>query len=381
MKLLAIIRKSLLEHYRQIWLVILTVSMAPFFVGVYYLMWESTELTLHIELVNEDQGDNGIQYSEQFNLFAAASTSDSLALYFHKSKNRASAVDRLKNKKSDAILIIPADFSRRLIEFRQGKDVKVPFELSGDLSDQNYMYAAVFAHELVVSYIQMQTGTEVFYEFTETPVGLSATVSEFDLYIPGLLILSTVMLMFTASIAFVRESEQKTIIRLKLSHVKNWELISGIGFVQLVIGVISILLTLLVAMLLGFSYHGSWGSFLLITALTSLSIVAFSLIVAAATKSVNQVLIVGNFPLFLFMFFTGAMMPIEGFKLFQFAGYPVTLPGLMSPYHGVKALKKIAIYEADLLSVWPELLCLLSLTIIYLLIGGWLYKKRHLNLL
>jgi len=31
------------------------------------------------------------------------------------------------------------------------------------------------------------------------------------------------MLMFTAAIAFVREPEQRTMVRLKLSHIKNWE--------------------------------------------------------------------------------------------------------------------------------------------------------------
>jgi ABC-2 type transport system permease protein len=381
MKLLPVIKKCLLEQYRQMWLLILTVSMAPFFVCIYYLMMESSSVNFHIELVNEDQGYQASNYGVDLIKMAQAFQNDSVPVYFHESADLEAATARVKNRKADAVVIIPKDFSTKLTAYRAGQDVKVPFELTGDLTDPNYIFAAVFGHEMVVQFIAFQTGTDVFYELTETPIGLGATMNEFDLYVPGLIILSTVMLMFTASIAFVRESEQNTIIRLKLSKIRNWELIGGIGIVQLVIGLISILLTLGVATLMGYNFNGSWGNFLIVTTLTSLSIAAFSLIVAAFTKTVNQVLIVGNFPLFLFMFFTGAMMPIGGLKLFQFAGYAVTLPGLMSPYHGVQALKKISLYEAGLFEVWPELLCLCVLIIIYFLIGSWLFKKRHLRLL
>jgi hypothetical protein len=76
---------------------------------------------------------------------------------------------------------------------------------------------------------------------------------------------------------------------------------------------------------------------LLIAVLASISIVAFSLILAAVTKTVNEVLIVGNFPLFLFMFFTGAAFPMKGNELFNVAGYAITIQGLMSPTHAINA--------------------------------------------
>jgi len=381
MKILAVIQKSLREQSRQIWVVLLTISMAPFFVGIYYLMWETTKPSLDIELVNLDKGFEGMNHGQTITRLIQDMPPDSIPIKFRISDNQSVALNKIRNKKSDAILILPEDFSEAVQKLARGEEARVPFEISGDLSDINYMLAATFTYELIVSFINESTGLIPIYEFRETPVGSSGELDEFDMYVPGLIILSIVMLMFTAAIAFVREPEQRTMIRLKLSHITNWEFISGVSIVQIVIGFISVFLTLAMAAVLGFEFNGSWGSFLLVTTLTCLSIIGFSLIVAAVTRTVNQVLVAGNFPLFLFMFFTGAMMPIHGPTLFSFASYDFTLPGLMSPYHAVNALKKISIFQASLGDVWPELTCLIGLTIIYFLIGGWMYRRQHLKLL
>ncbi|MBT3751540.1 MAG: ABC transporter permease [Bacteroidetes bacterium] len=380
MKILAIIQKSLREQIRQVWLVLLTISMAPFFVGVYYLMWETSSMYITVSILNLDKGIKQQNHGNEFASWALSQESDSLPISFNKVKDRETGIDRIRNKKTEALLILPSNFSIALNQLSAGEAVKVPFEITGDLSDINYMVAAIWTHEMIVKYIGEEGQVDSFTKFTETPAGVSGDLDEFDLYVPGLIILSTIMLMFTAAIAFVRESEQKTIIRIKLSKAKTWELISGISLVQILIGFISILLTLGIAAGLGFEFSGSWGIFLVILSITCLSIIGFSLIVAALTKTVNQVLIVGNFPLFLFMFFTGAMMPVHGPTFFSFAEYDVTLPGLMSPYHAVQALKKVSIYEAGLNEIWPELICLSAITIFYFIIGAWLFRRKHLRL-
>lgn len=380
MKILAIFIKSIKEQVRQFWLVLLTILMAPFFVGIYYLMWESTQLSLNVAVVNHDIATEGISHGDSFYKWATDHQPDSIPIHFHTVNSTEAALKELENKKAETILIIPGSFSEKILELRSGSAVRVPFELSGDLSDPNYMLASIWAHEMIISYIQEAAGVELFYEFTETPAGLSGSLKEFDLYVPGLLILSIIMLMLTAAIAFVRESEHQTITRLKLAQVSQTKIITGITIVQVLIGLISILATLFLAGALGFDFKGSWGLFLLISILVCLSIIGFSLILAAITKTVNQILIVGNFPLFLFMFFTGVMMPIHGPTLFKMFGYDFTLPGLMSPYHAVHAIQKVSNYGAGFQDIWPELIALTGLTILYFLIGAVLFKEKHLKL-
>jgi len=187
------------------------------------------------------------------------------------------------------------------------------------------------------------------------------------------------MLMFSATIAFVTEVENKTMLRLKLSKISSLEFLTGVGFVQVLIGVISILLTLLVAVWLGFDYAGSILVLIFIAVLTSISIIAFSLLLAACTKTVNEVLIVGNFPLFLFMFFTGAAFPMNGKELFSVWGYSISLQGLMSPTHAISALNKVLILNMEFNDIIPEIIVLVVLTFFYFVIGVLSFQRRHMK--
>ena len=56
----------------------------------------------------------------------------------------------------------------------------------------------------------------------------------------------------------VTEVENKSMLRLKLSRLNVFEFLSGVSLIQIFIGLISILLTLLVAVGLGFEYSGSF---------------------------------------------------------------------------------------------------------------------------
>jgi ABC-type multidrug transport system permease subunit len=118
----------------------------------------------------------------------------------------------------------------------------------------------------------------------------------------------------------------------------------------------------------------------LIAGLTSLSIIAFSLIIAAATKSANEVLVVGNFPMFLFMFFTGAAFPIKSEPLFTIAGYPINFQGLMTPTHAISALNKTLVMDMGITAIIPEITAIIILTAIYSAIGTLLFKLRHLKM-
>jgi ABC-2 type transport system permease protein len=135
----------------------------------------------------------------------------------------------------------------------------------------------------------------------------------------------------------------------------------------------------LAAVGLGFEYAGSLFNVFVIAVLSSISIIAFSLILAAFTKSATEVLIVGNFPFFLLMFFTGVAIPINPRELFSIAGYPITFQGLMSPTHAVNAMNKIMIMDMGLMDILPEITALLVLTAIYFAVGVWLFWRRHMK--
>ena len=386
MKIISIIKKSTKENIRHLWLLILTISLTPFFVGVYWAISETEKPNYDVLLVNQDAG---VEYeSDRYNygtlIIEEIQHTDRDSLQFPITikivNNRAEAIEKLKNKKADALIVFPEDFSERLHNVLISNEAEsIPVEFVGDLTSIKYMITAIWAAETFSEYIYLTTDRNNPVKIIETSLGVSGEMDDFDLYIPGLLILAIIMLLLPASIAFVNEVEHKTMIRLKLSRVSALEFLTGISVVQLIIGIMSIALALLAAVGLGFEYAGSLFNVFVIAVLSSISIIAFSLILAAFTKSATEVLIVGNFPFFLLMFFTGVAIPINPRELFSIAGYPITFQGLMSPTHAVNAMNKIMIMDMGLMDILPEITALLVLTAIYFAVGVWLFWRRHMK--
>lgn len=387
MKLLSIIIKNLKEQWRSFWILLLTLSMGPFFMFVYYLIIESSKPHYDVVIINNDKGyasdSSIINKGEEYISFFSAGMRDPVTMPFlvRKCKSKEDAFKDLKIKKSDVLIIIPENFSKQLTEYqnvRNGGSAEIQFH--GDLTSINYLVGAMWANETLNSFIKKSTGEMDVIRVSESGIGTSSDVSDFDSMVPGLLIVSVIMLMFTATIAFVSEVENKTILRLKLSLLSTFEFITGITMVQLIVGIISILLTLFTAAILGFEFHGSVVIFIFLAVLTSLSIIGFSLVIASLTKTANEVLVVGNFPFFLFMFFTGAAFPFRSEGFMTIYGYPVSLQGLMSPTHAISALNKIIIMQMKLIDIIPEIISITLLTLIYFIIGMILFRKRHMQL-
>jgi ABC-2 type transport system permease protein len=381
MKLASVIRKSAREQARHFWILFLTVAMAPFFVVVYYLISESYQPSYDVLLLNQDRGVEDVNYGRLL-MDGLGAAGDDLAVPFSArvAQDRSSALAQLRDKAADALVVIPEDFSTSVQALLDGqRPTGIRIELVGDLTNVEYLVSAVWCGEMINAAVYEATGTSQPVQVVETSLGFSGRLDDFDLYMPGILILSVIMLMFSATIALVTEVENRTIVRLKLSRVSALEFLVGVSVVQVLIGILSVLSTLAIALALGFDVAGSLPLFLLLVILTSVSIIAFSLIVAALTRTVNEVLVVGNFPLFLFMFFTGAAFPLESAPLFSLGGYPITLQGLMSPTHAISAVRKVLILGLGLRDVLPEIVALLVVTALYFGVGAWAFNRRHMR--
>ena len=395
MKIISIINKSLKEQLRSFWVLVLSLSMGPFFIFVYYLITESSKMQYDILIVNTDLGVNDNSQINAGSEKLITNYGENLISYFSSANleigstpfkvfeisTKKESIEKLKNKKADALIIIPETFTKSLLARKNHDSSMVSkIEFLGDLTNTNYLISAVWANEIINSFALEKTNNKKIIEVNETALGSSANISEFNMLVPGIIILSLIMLMFTASIAFVSEVENKTILRLKLSKLKTIEFLGGIGFVQLLVGLASVVLTLATAILLGFQYQGSLLILLFVAGLTSLSIIAFSLIIAAITKSASEVLVVGNFPMFLFMFFTGAAFPLKSEALFTIAGYPINFQGLLTPTHAISALNKTLVLNMDWANIVPEIIAIILLSILYFFIGAMIFRKRHLKL-
>ena len=381
--------KSLREQIRDYWILLIVILLAPFFIFVYYLMIETENPNYDVLLVNRDEGiailpgqrinlgDSLISYLEN-----QAGQYEELFLHFYREDNREVAMDKLKDEKADVLLVIPPEFSKSVLSDPAAGRDPATLELAGNITDMHYIIGAVWTEELFNQFLILSTGMKLPVQWVETQLGHSGERTEFELYVPGMLILAIIMMMFSASAAIVREPEIQTLKRLKLSRLSALGFLTGVSLVQIIVAAISLLLALLTAVGLGYEIiPGTLWYLILVSFLTSLSVIAFSLIFAAFCRSIKDVAIIGTFPLLIFMFFTGAAMPLSGGTLFTIGSFEFNINGILAPSHAISALNKVLVMGHEPARAVSDIIALVILTIIYFLLGVWIYNRRHMRTL
>jgi ABC-2 type transport system permease protein len=376
--------KSIREQLREYWILVLTVLMAPMFIAIYFLMAETEDPVYDVILVNHDRegerdgevfclGDSIVSYAnllsgleEMFNITSLDS--------------REEAIEKLRIRKADVVVVLPEDLSASVAASGNPGTSPAQIELIGDVTQMEYIIGAIWAEELLTRYVLDLAEIQMPVSWSETTLGFSGGRSYFELYVPGLLILSIIMIIFSASSAMVRESEARTLERIRISKLTTLELLGGISTVQVLVAMLSLFLAVLTALALGYTLiPGTLGFLLLISVLTALSMISFSLLVAALCRSVKEVAIIGTFPLFLLMFFTGAAFPVTGGGLFSIGSYQVMLNDLLSPKFAVEALNKVLIRGLQVRDTIPEIIALVFLTGLYFITGTWAFRRRHMR--
>ena len=164
MKILSIIKKSIKENIRHLWLLILTISLTPFFVGFYWAISEAEKPNYDILLVNQDAGvefqSGKYNYGNLIIEEIKKTNKDSLQfpITIKVAKDKSTAIERLKNKKADALVVFPADFSKRfqnLLTSNEEEDINIEFV--GDLTSIKYMVTAIWAGETFSEFINKAT--------------------------------------------------------------------------------------------------------------------------------------------------------------------------------------------------------------------------------
>lgn len=360
-------------QFRDYWALLLTILSAPFFIFIYYAMTGGGSTTYSVSYRFEGMEmhtDYGKKIINELETLSYADGKPYLKL--KEVVDEEIALKALENRKTDLLLIVPEGFSDSL------KNHKVPvFEVYGEAGNPKYSLAVIFTITGIETMIRRETDNKPLFIFDEKLVGNSQAKSEFDIYAPGIFIFSIIMLILSASLAIIRDVEDKTMLRLKLSKMTVFNYLIGNTFVQWIIGVVSFAITYGLAILLGFNSVGSTLLVLLVCSLTILSIIAICLILVAFCRNATMIMIVGNFPLFVLMFFTGAMMPLPRRELFQ--GFAIN--DILPPTHSVNALNKIFTYGCTLKDISGDLAYLTILTVIYFSLGIYLFHRRHIRLI
>jgi ABC-2 type transport system permease protein len=381
MKVLAVAGKTLREQVRNPWLPLLAIGLGPFFVLLMWAFFPSGGSTTYpVVVVDSDVGEDGTGFR------SGDRAVDSLRgltydtgvpiLDVRQVADLDHARAEIEARRAIAFVELPEGFTRSLLAARQGTGA-VPIRIGGDLGSPTYPVVATMIADGMDRFARQETGRTALLDLTETPLGASGSRTEFELYVPGVLVFAIGLMMFAAATALAQETEAGTINRLVRAPISAAGLLGGITVVQVLVGLVAGLASLGTAVLLGFHSAGPIWMALPIWLLTSLSVIGLGLLVAAFTKSVAQAFLVANFPFGLFMFLSGTMFPVRGVPLFFFAGHEVNLLDLLPPRHAVNALTSVFSFGST--SIGYELVMLTLLSVAYFVLGAWAFHRRHLR--
>ena len=387
MKSLIIFIKSFKEQLRSFWDLILILILAPGFVILYWAFFGGGSTNYNVLVINQDEGhclalQSQISCADLLieDMKAISYKSGEPILNINLLEDQTEAEHFLQENEAVALIFFPADFSSAVNKAQSDqKPAETAILISGNLTNPYYSIAAIFASTAMDGFIGTATQRENLIEIREIPLGESDARSEFEIYVPGLLIVAITMMVFSVAMSIASEIENGTIRRLLLTHMSAFHYFSGVTLLYILIGLASVALTFITAVLLGFSSNGSLWLAGLISLFTCLAVIGAGLITSCFSKTAASASILSMFPMLLMMFFSGAVFPMPNLKLFTIGTQQIGLFDFIPTTHAVLALNKILTLGCGIEDVGYEFSMLVFLSLIYFLTGVALFQKLHLK--
>ena len=388
MRIISLFRKTWIENIRDWKILILTLTFAPLFVLLmYFYVGESTQSPYRVVVINRDVGVSTADHGD-FNagsdliveMTRVQDSEGKKIIEVKQALDMTSAREQLMNNAVDLVVEIPERFSEVLLSYSQGNQpAPVVVKTYGDPTKANYIMAAVWSDMITYEYAAATAGMQSPLDIQVNTVNGKQTLNEFELYVPALLVLALIMLMFTAAASLIKEKDKGTIIRLRLSNMTTSEWLMAVSLTQVIIGMLALALTLATAVALGYQTSGSLVAVSIVGLLSCLSIIAISIIVAAYLRTIFDLLTIGCFPFFILMFFSGGMFPLPPLRLFTIGDRAMNINDLLPTTHAINAMSKILNYGAGLNDVIFELGAIIVLTIVLFAFGIWLFTRRQMQ--
>ena len=384
MRTLAFLKKTFLENVREWKILSLTLVFAPFFVYLMYGYYHASPSTYTLLVVNRDAAAGALGGRAAGDLIAAwkSATRVDGGAFFQvvEVPSADEAVRRLAAREADLAVEIPAGFSAGLDAFASGASATPP-QITNRASESNLRGTVAMAYSdfIAFQYAYARARTVLPLGVSVVRVGGTRPLSEFDLYVPALLVLALIMVLFTAAATLIKEVDKRTMTRLMLSKLRTTEFLAAVTLNQVLIGLVTLLLAYLAAISVGYQPRGSLAAVLAVAALSAVAVVAISVLVAAFLNTIFELLTVGCFPFFILMFFSDAMIPLPKIAAFHLAGRVVNVTDVLPTSLSVRAFGAILNDGAGLADVRFELAGIVVLTAVYFAVGIWLFRRRHMS--
>lgn len=386
-KVLVIAGKTLKELFRQPKSLAITLALPLMFMLIFGLAFgRSAETTYDVAVLRLDEGELARSYHEGLAKVAYASGTPVLAL--HDVADEESGRDGLDRGDYDALLVIPANFSENALPQGEapgggpvpplqqpqappeavgarvailGDPSRVPFQVSSQVIAA---YTARFAESVpggrpaVASDVQPVTAAEL---------------TNFDFIAPGLMVFAILNIIPQAAGALARESEMRTLDRLRMSPTGSLPILGGVALGQIAIACVSLALMLVTARLMGFHNQGSYLVAYAIAIGAAIAATGIGLVIAAFARNQQEAASFGALVSVPMSFLSGAFFAIPGVAIGRFELYDA-----LPTKHAVDAMRQVMTLGRTLDDVAGSLVALAVLGVVYLVVGVLVYRRTRL---
>lgn len=377
MSIFSLFKKNIILQVRDYWALLITISLGPFFVFIYWLITAGFPSYYNVLVVNNDQGNYGQAFID------ACCTDPRMAETMHlkPAPSVATGKEMLKKRDADALIELPTTFSQNIMRQQEAGDTVTPVvRFYGEKSNIRYLVGAITAYTAADAFIKDHTGTRDAWKMEETFIDEEKIKrSDFELQVPGILILSVIMLLFSAGMLMMRDIEDQSLLRLRLTPMTAFDYAGGVTLAQVLTGVVSVVLTWWAATLFGFHGLGSIFSVVVICLVAFIGIIGVTFMVVSFCKNATVFVIAGQFPLFVLVFFSGAMMPVPRHPLLHLWENAVCWNDLLPTGMSVVALNGVFNDGKSVADLSFPLFFSLVLSVLYFVVGIYFFNQKQLK--
>lgn len=243
----------------------------------------------------------------------------------------------------------------------------------GDPSRVNYQVASQAIAAYTVAFAEGVSGQKPAVS-AQTEAVTAAELTQFDFIAPGLMVFAILNIIPQAAGALARESETKTLDRVRMSPTSAGSLLLGVALAQVVLACVSLAMMLLMARLMGFHNQGSYLTAYLIAIGAAVAATGLGLIIAAFARTQQEASNLGVAVAVPASFLSGAFFPVPGVRLFG----DVELYDILPTTHAIAALREVMTLGRPVATVTAALGALAILGALYFLAGVMLYRRTRL---
>lgn len=223
----------------------------------------------------------------------------------------------LDGGEADLALIVPPDFSRRVLA---GRPAEIQLLLSGvnsNTANTARGYANIiierFAHDLLRTHAAAHGYPPALPEVTaQTRIWYNPDLRFQHFMVISMIVIAALMVgTITTAAGLVREKESGTVEQLIVTPLRRHEIVIAKMAPPLAVGLVALAPAIAIALAFGVPLKGSLTLFVLASAVTLVACMAIGVFISTFAANLQQALLIAFFVLFPVMFLSGTVTPVE----------------------------------------------------------------------